>query len=291
MITGFIAPPSYSSYASTSKAVTSQLITTANAKSVDITKLPGTSDRAQSLIDSLVKTNAGRQESVQGFASKLKYDQNAVQRISSVIENLPPQTTQKERDAWNAQLASAKNEVVAPQSEISRFQSALNHDPSTEMALKFAGNLLGMSSDEVHKLYNDRADALATSKASAAADGPSSAGSAGGAYDRSDLEMWGYEPSGVRSEIKVNGVVVGRVYNSGVTVLQDEYGSLGQQLGFGGPGEADLEGPQLADYRIAQLKDALKNSNVEITTMSTAMTQAEWLASQTSGNRRVDRSA
>ena len=88
-------------------------------------------------------------------------------------------------------------------------------------------------------------------------------------------------------EIKINGVVVGRVYNSGVTELHDEYGSLGQQLGFGGPGEAGLEGPQLADYRIAQLKDALKSSNVEITTMSTAMTQAGWLASQISGSGHV----
>lgn len=292
MITGFSTSPSYLNYASTPKATTAQLITTADAKSVDAAKLPGTSARAQSLIDSLIKTNAGRRESVQGFTSKLQYDQSAVQRLSFAIENLPPQTSQKERDSWNAQLASAKNEVASSQSEIGRFQSALNNDPSTEMVLKFAGNLLGMSSDEVHKLYNDRVDALAASKASSAASGPASVGPAGAASNPSgSSEEWGNDPSGVRSEIKINGVVVGRVYNSGVTELHDEYGSLGQQLGFGGPGEAGLEGPQLADYRIAQLKDALKSSNVEITTMSTAMTQAEWLASQISGSGRVDRSA
>lgn len=166
MITGFSTSPSYLNYAGTPKATTAQLITTADAKSVDAAKLPGTSARAQSVIDSLIKTNAGRRESVQGFTSKLQYDQSAVQRLSSAIENLPPQTSQKERDSWNAQLASAKNEVASSQSEIGRFQSALNNDPSTEMALKFAGNLLGMSSDEVHKLYNDRVDALAASKAS-----------------------------------------------------------------------------------------------------------------------------
>ena len=171
MITGFSTSPSYLNYASTPKATTAQLITTADAKSVDAAKLPGTSARAQSLIDSLIKTNAGRRESVQGFTSKLQYDQSAVQRLSFAIENLPPQTSQKERDFWNAKLASARNEVAASQSEIGRFQSALNNDPSTEMALKFAGNLLGMSSDEVHKLYNDRVDALAASKASSAASG------------------------------------------------------------------------------------------------------------------------
>ena len=291
MITGFSTSPSYLNYASTPKATTAQLITTADAKPVDAAKLPGTSARAQSLIDSLIKTNAGRRESVQGFTSKLQYDQSAVQRLSSAIENLPPQTS-KERDFWNAKLASARNEVASSQSEIGRFQSALNNDPSTEMALKFAGNLLGMSRDEVHKLYNDRVDALAASKASSAASGPASIGPAGAASNPSgSSQEWGNDPSGVRSEIKINGVVVGRVYNSGVTELRDEYGSLDQQLGFGGPDEAGLEGPQLADYRIAQLKDALKGSNVEITMMSTAMTQTEWLASQISGSGRVDRSA
>jgi hypothetical protein len=89
MVTGFSTSPSYLNYAGTPKATTAQLITTADAKSVDAAKLPGTSARAQSVIDSLIKTNAGRRESVQGFTSKLQYDQSAVQRLSSAIENLP----------------------------------------------------------------------------------------------------------------------------------------------------------------------------------------------------------
>jgi len=42
MITGFSTSPSYLNYASTPKATTAQLITTADAKPVDAAKSPGT---------------------------------------------------------------------------------------------------------------------------------------------------------------------------------------------------------------------------------------------------------
>ena len=94
---------------------------------------------------------------------------------------------------------------------------------------------------------------------------------------------WGWDPSGIHSEIKVNGVVVGRVYNSGVTELHEPYEYLANKLDPGGPGEAGLEGPDLAHYRIALISEALKNQNAQIVATSTAMTQAEWLARPSGG--------
>jgi len=100
---------------------------------------------------------------------------------------------------------------------------------------------------------------------------------------------WGWDPSGIHSEIKVDGVVVGRVYNSGVTELHEPYEYLANKLDPGGPGEAGLEGPDLAHYRIALISEALKNQNAQIVATSTAMTQAEWLARPSGGA--VDRLA
>ena len=76
MITGFSTSPGYLNYASTPKATTAQLIATADAKSVDAAKLPGTSARAQSLIDSLIKTNAGA-----GKASKALRPSSSTTRV------------------------------------------------------------------------------------------------------------------------------------------------------------------------------------------------------------------
>lgn len=102
---------------------------------------------------------------------------------------------------------------------------------------------------------------------------------------------WGWEASGLRAEIKVNGEVVGRVYNNGAVELADEYGELGRQLGWGGASEAELDGPELADKRIAQALDALKRVGAKVEFAATALTQEQWLASfSTSIGRNVDRS-
>ncbi|MBR3190390.1 hypothetical protein [Bosea sp. (in: a-proteobacteria)] len=102
---------------------------------------------------------------------------------------------------------------------------------------------------------------------------------------------WGWEASGLRAEIKVNGEVVGRVYNNGAVELADEYGYLGKQLGWGGASEARLDGPDLADKRIAQALDALKKVGAKVEFAATALTQEQWLASfSTSIGRNVDRS-
>jgi hypothetical protein len=164
----------------------------------------------------------------------------------------------------------------------------------TETLLTFAGRLLGLSSDQVHQLYRDRVAALTGAKAAVpstpVADTPAAAQAPAAGPGSGMGGEWGWDPSGIHSEIKVNGVVVGRVYNSGVTEIHEPYEFLAKQLDLGGPAEAGLEGPDIASFRIGQIKEALKDQNVEIARASTAMTLAEWKASQMAGGG-VDRLA
>ena len=88
-------------------------------------------------------------------------------------------------------------------------------------------------------------------------------------------QMPGFSNSSVnlRSEIRINGVVVGRVYNGGVIELADPYGSLTQ--GMEGLGEG--AGPDYADRMIAGLKNTLAKFNAEFKVSTTAVTQEQWL--------------
>lgn len=118
--------------------------------------------------------------------------------------------------------------------------------------------------------------------------GASSATASSGA---GSTREWGWDASGLRAEIKVNGEIVGRIYNSGTVELADDYAELGQQLGWGGASEAGLDGPELADKRIAQALDALKKVGAKVEFAATALTQEQWLASfSTTIGRNVDRS-
>ena len=113
-------------------------------------------------------------------------------------------------------------------------------------------------------------------------------------------EMRTADPSGINREIKVNGKVIGFIYNSGVTAIVNEYSHLTDQLGWNSPNglpedEKGLYGPNLADLRaqklLAVLREAvsgassqaegsflstLKGASFEISIASTAMTQAEF---------------
>lgn len=80
----------------------------------------------------------------------------------------------------------------------------------------------------------------------------------------------------LRSEIRINGVAVGRVYNGGVIEVADPYGSLIQ--GIEGLGEG--AGPDYADRMIAGLKKTLAKFDVEFEVSTTALTQEQWLRRQ-----------
>jgi hypothetical protein len=106
--------------------------------------------------------------------------------------------------------------------------------------------------------------------------------------------FWDNDVSHLRAEIKIDGKVIGRVYNSGAVELADAYGHLGEVAGFGSASEGSLMGPELADLRINKLADLLKvdiskageevaddpatKFDASIVMASTAITQAQWLA-------------
>jgi hypothetical protein len=102
--------------------------------------------------------------------------------------------------------------------------------------------------------------------------------------------------SKLHTEIKLDGKVIGRIYNSGAAEFADDYSYLA--AGFKGE---TLLGPDLAEQRLAKVKAALERSGatftdgksenyrstvagnfsasvVEILRASTAQTQQEWLA-------------
>lgn len=103
--------------------------------------------------------------------------------------------------------------------------------------------------------------------------------------------------SKIHSEIKVNGKVVARVYNSGGIEIANEYRFLSQEIDF----SADtMVGPDLAESRAERVKAVLerygaamkdemtlpqlmsatlaKTPMLEILRARTAQTQAEWMA-------------
>ena len=216
---------------------------------------PKTPSRAHRIIDSAVQADAGRQVSVEHFTSHLQRQQSALTALNAIIERLPADTSQKERAAWNAKLLEIQQDISDTSSHIGLFQSQLDSDPSRDRTLKFAAGVLGISTDEVHKLYSDQAKALETARASAAAAEAAAAAAAAGS---NPSQEWGSEKTGLRAEIKIGGVVIGRIYNGGAVELADNYASLDLQLQFSGPGEEGLEGPNLAERRIALLADTFK---------------------------------
>nr|WP_321443426.1 hypothetical protein [uncultured Cohaesibacter sp.] len=104
----------------------------------------------------------------------------------------------------------------------------------------------------------------ATSTKTASTEKPSSA------MSQSVREMRTADPSGINREIKVNGKVIGFIYNSGVTAIENEQSQLTEKLGW----------------------NSLTGTSFEISTASTAMTQTEfesWHSSRdNSTGRHVD---
>lgn len=252
-------------------------------KTTDFSGRPEDADRAQRIVDSMVHADAGRQASVEQFTSHLQRQQETLTALNAIIERLPPTASQKERAAWNAKQLEIQQDIGDTSSQISFHQSLLDNNPSRDRTLKFAAGVLGISTDEVHKLYGDRTKALETARATAAAAEAAAAAAAAG----NTSQEWGSEKTGLRAEIKVNGAVVGRIYNSGAVELADNYASLDLQLRFSGPGEEGLEGPNLAERRIELLANTFRDLQVEVVKAPTAITQAEWQAAF--GNTRVDR--
>lgn len=105
------------------------------------------------------------------------------------------------------------------------------------------------------------------------------------------------QASKIHTEIKVNGKVIARVYNSGGVEIVNEYAFLSEGLGFG---DDTAVGPELAADRANRLKEALEGYGavvggdeqdvagglssgtgsqrpiLEILQASTAQTQEEW---------------
>jgi len=101
--------------------------------------------------------------------------------------------------------------------------------------------------------------------------------------------------SKLHTEIKLNGKVIGRVYNSGVSEFADDYAYLAR-----GSDKDTTTGPELAEIRVARAKAALERSGAlskdavaaqqpkgsiarkadvfDILRAGTAKTQQEWLA-------------
>jgi hypothetical protein len=103
----------------------------------------------------------------------------------------------------------------------------------------------------------------------------------------------------IHTEIKVNGKVIARTYNTGLIEIADEYGFLSEELGF----NADtMVGPDAAADRAARVEAALakygavikdeqspdelasamlaKLPILELVKADTALTQAEWMAEE-----------
>lgn len=263
-----------------------------SANFVHVNDLPGTAERAErsteraeQMIESLARTMAGRMNGVDGYKAKLQYEQKYVDKINAQIAQLPGGTSAQQRNAWNSALLEAQEEANYSRSQVAFYQSISGSDSGMALVEKSIARQLGISTEEVHKLYMNRANAIRAEEAAAKAAQAEAqaAASAGSEYE------WGSEASGLRAEIKVNGVVVGRIFNNGATVMRDEYADLGFDLGWGMPGEDRFDGPDLAQRRIAQLANHFKNSKFEVTMAPTAMTQAEWLQYKTGGgvNRSV----
>lgn len=112
----------------------------------------------------------------------------------------------------------------------------------------------------------------------------------GPAYDRKWTEADNHA-SKLHTEIKIDGKVIGRIYSSGVAEFADEYAYLAKDF----KGET-LSGPELAEERLAKVKESLKRTNTiitddknavssntgrsvaEILRAGTAQSQTEWLA-------------
>lgn len=93
--------------------------------------------------------------------------------------------------------------------------------------------------------------------------------------DRKDV--FGTDGTGVHSEIKMNGKVVGQIFNSGAVSVLNEYAHLSEKMLWGGPLEEGISGPDLVQKRTADLMNAFKGEGLSINRTDTAMTQAEWV--------------
>ncbi|HEV7292250.1 MAG TPA: hypothetical protein VGN79_08005 [Devosia sp.] len=77
----------------------------------------------------------------------------------------------------------------------------------------------------------------------------------------------------IRSEIKIDGKVVARIYNSGAIEVADAYADQVHNLKGLGRGA----GPDYADEMLASLMDAVARFGAESTKASTAVPHEMWL--------------
>ena len=120
------------------------------------------------------------------------------------------------------------------------------------------------------------------------------------AESQSIRSRFGTDGTGINREIRVNGELIGLVFNSGVTALDNKYSELGDTLWGAGSlpdDEKELYGPELADVRTEKLMrllgeatageidasegaflSTLKGASFDISLAPTAMTQAEFVS-------------
>ena len=147
-------------YLGSSPLTMSQRLSDNSVKVVDARTLPGGAERAERLIDGLVQTTAGRKDGVKGYTANAERQQDQAEAISNIIARLPAGTSQKERDAWNAKLAEINNDIAYSKGQANFYGSLVASDAMRDKTLNFEAQLLGISVEDVHKLYNDKAAAL-----------------------------------------------------------------------------------------------------------------------------------
>lgn len=96
--------------------------------------------------------------------------------------------------------------------------------------------------------------------------------------------MQGFDNSSehIRSEIKIGGKVVARIYNSGAIEVAGAYADQVHNLKGLGQGA----GPDYADMTIKALKDAFAKFGANFTDASAAISHEQWLAQQQEANGR-----
>lgn len=86
----------------------------------------------------------------------------------------------------------------------------------------------------------------------------------------------------IRSEIKIGGKVVARIYNSGVMEVAGAYADQIHNI----KGLGQSKGPDYADTMIKALKETLAQFGASFTYASTAISHELWLTQQQEANRK-----
>jgi chromosome segregation ATPase len=132
------------------------------ARIVKVSELPGSAERANRLLDSIVADARHQEERVARANAEIPTAHANLQRVQAIIEDLPETTSAKERSAWQRELEGAQNGVRSAQDELALAQSAQASLPERHLSMqKLISGLLGISLDETRAMYSERLDTMA----------------------------------------------------------------------------------------------------------------------------------